>query len=447
MKPQHKETYIFNTSFGKVIALKEDGVIKTKSLRYARSERFQKPLPVEYSGADIPFPDKTPVCPQKLSPLVEKMIGVTPVEEFVPDESTQYLSITRPENFTKNVKLPVVVWIHGGSHEIGCGDLSTADPAEWVKEQNIIVVAVSYRLGLFGFLGGNEKRPPNLGLFDMIEALQWIKSHIEDFGGDADNITMLGQSSGGDAIAHLMISEGVDGLFQRVIIQSAPLGLRHKRQKMSAEFLKKTEIIKDETDVYKMMDDYGQFVPSIMKYGLKAAMPFGTQYGFPPLCNEEESVGKWKANAKKYDVLIGLNNDETAFYLKTSEALNKYFGKGWGLKILDKTVEKTTDLIYGNPAEIFAENHAKGGGNVYLFRIHSRLKDNHIGAPHCIDLPLIFGNEEAWKSSELLKDIPWKNIHEHGKKLRALWAEFARTGKISDQSERPEILTIKKILV
>lgn len=445
MKSQQKETHVFNTRFGIITGLKEKGVIRAKSIRYAHSERFQKPVPADHFVFEKRLQYKTPVCPQKLSPLVEKMIGATPVEEFEPEESTQYLSITRPENIIKNEKLPVVVWIHGGSHEIGCGDLPTADPAEWVKEQNIIVVTVSYRLGLFGFLGGDEKRPPNLGLLDMIEALKWIKTNIADFGGDPENVTLLGQSSGGDAIAHLMISENVDTLFQRVIIQSAPLGLRHKRQKMSAEFLKKTEEVKDEVDVYKMMDDYGKFVPSVIKYGLKAAMPFGTQYGFPPLCREEESVEKWRENAKQYDVLIGLNNDETAFYLKTSEALNKYFGKGFGLKIMDKTVEKTTAFIYGDPARQFAENHAKGGGNVYLFRIHSKLKDNHIGAPHCIDLPLIFGNESAWESSEMLKNIPWERIHEHGKKLRALWAEFARTGKISDQSERPEILKIERI--
>ncbi|AZA78056.1 carboxylesterase/lipase family protein [Chryseobacterium sp. G0186] len=445
MKSLQKETYIFETRVGRIIALKENGVIRAKSIRYARSERYQKPVPVETSVSDITSPDKTPVCPQTLSPLVEKMIGATPVEKFEPDESTQYLSVIRPENIIENEKLPVVVWIHGGSHEIGCGDLPTADAAEWVKEQQIIVVTVSYRLGLFGFLGGDEKRPPNLGLFDMIEALKWIKTNITYFGGDAENITLLGQSSGGDAIAHLMISESIDGLFQRVIIQSAPLGLRHKRQKMFAEFLKKTEEIKDETDVLKMMDDYGKFVPSVMKFGLKAAMPFGPQYGFPPLCKEEESAEKWKDNARKYDVLIGLNNDETAFYLKTSEALNKYFGKGLGLKIMDKTVEKTTEFIYGTPARQFAENLARGGGNVYLFRIHSKLKENTIGASHCIDLPLIFGNETAWKSSEMLKGIPWERIHENGKKIRALWAEFARTGKISDQSERPEILRIQKI--
>ncbi|WP_160135998.1 carboxylesterase family protein [Chryseobacterium sp. c4a] len=445
MKSQQKEIRVFNTSLGTMTGCMEDGIIRVKSIRYARSERFQKPVPVDHFVFESRLEHKTPVCPQKLSPLVEKMIGATPVEEFEPEESTQYLSITLPENILENEKLPVVVWIHGGSHEIGCGDLPTADPSQWVKEQNIIVVTVSYRLGLFGFLGGDEKRPANLGLLDIIEALKWIKTHIADFGGDSDSITLLGQSSGGDAIAHLMISEGVENLFQRAIIQSAPLGLRHKRQKMSAEFLKKTEEIKDEVDVYKMMEDYGKFVPSVMKYGLKAAMPFGTQYGYPPLCKEEESVEKWRENATRYDVLIGFNNDETAFYLKTSEALNKYFGTGLGLKIMDKTVEKTTDIIYGAPARQFAENYAKGGGNVYLFRIHSKLKNNHIGAPHCIDLPLIFGNESAWKSSEMLKDIPWQRIHENGKKLRALWAEFARTGKISDQSEQPEILTIEKI--
>ncbi|WP_278352462.1 carboxylesterase family protein [Chryseobacterium gleum] len=446
MTPNQQDTTVFNTRFGKITALKEEGIIRIKSIRYAYSERFKKPVAVEASLSSIIIsPEKTPVCPQALSPLVEKMIGATPVESFEPDESTQYLSVTRPEIVSENEKLPVVVWIHGGSHEIGCGDLATADPAEWVKEQHIIVVTVSYRLGLFGFLGGDEKRPANLGLLDIIEALKWIKKYIADFGGDENNMTLLGQSSGGDAIAHLMISEGVENLFQRLIIQSAPLGLRHKRQKMFAEFLKKTEVLKDETDVLKMMEEYKTFVPSVIKYGLKAAMPFGTQYGFFPLCKEEESVEMWKKNARKYDVLIGLNNDETAFYLKTSEALNKYFGKGLGLKIMDKTVEKTTEFIYGAPARQFAENLADAGGNVYLFRIHSKLKDNHIGAPHCIDLPLIFGNEAAWKSSELLKNIPWSRIHENGKKLRALWAEFVRTGKIADTSERPEILELRKI--
>jgi para-nitrobenzyl esterase len=140
--------------------------------------------------------------------------------------------------------------------------------------------------------------------------------------------------------------------------------------------------------------------------------------------------------------LLGLNNDETAFYVKTAEeGLYTYLHE----TILDKIVQKTTASIYEIPTNIFAQNYAEGGGNIYQFKIHSKLKNNYLGASHCIDLPFIFENETAWKDSELLKDIPWEHIQENGKKLRSLWAEFAKTGKISEDSERPEILELRKV--
>lgn len=438
---QHKRIHIFHTSFGTISALRENGVIRAKSIRYARSQRFKKPELLEYAE-NHEIRDKTPVCPQNVSPLLDRLIQKTDIEQFEPDESPQFLTITRPEHFNENEKLSVVVWIHGGSYEIGCGDLPTSDPSVWVKEQNIIVVSVSYRLGLFGFLGGNEERPANLGLYDLVAALKWIKKNIRDFGGDPENITLFGQSSGGDAIAHLMISEGTDGLFRRAIIHSAPLGFRINRQKMSNEFFLKTDALKDEPDALKMTADYVSFLPSFRKYGLKTSMPFCTQYGHPPLCREEESMDKWKVNARKYDVLIGSNQDETAFYVKTAQTgIYTYLPH----KILNKIVRRTTESIYEKPAKIFAENIAAGGGNIYQFIIQSTLKNNYIGASHCVDLPLIFENKEAWKSAELLKDVPWEYIRENGKKLRALWAEFARSGSISEDSERPEILKLKKV--
>lgn len=438
---QNTGIHTFHTSSGKIAAIKANGVIKAKSIRYARSERYKKPVPVEEIQSHEIL-NKTPVCPQHISPLLERLIQKTNVDHFEPDESPQFLTVTRPEHMVENETLPVVVWIHGGSYEIGCGDLPTSDPSVWVKEQHIIVVSVSYRLGLFGFLGGNEERPANLGLFDIMESLKWIQKNIHSFGGNPENVTLFGQSSGGDAIAHLMISEGIDGLFKRAIIHSAPLGFRMKRSKMSLEFFRKTDFLKHEKDPLKMVDEYVKFLPSFRKYGLKTSMPFCTQYGFAPLCTEGESLPEWKANAKKYDVLIGSNHDETAFYVKTAqEGLYTYLHE----KILNKIVRKTTESIYEKPTKIFAENYASGGGNIYQFKINSVLKNNYIGASHCADLPLIFENQEAWKSAELLKDVPWKHIQENGKKLRALWAEFARTGKISDHSERPEILELRKV--
>jgi para-nitrobenzyl esterase len=71
-----------------------------------------------------------------------------------------------------------------------------------------------------------------------------------------------------------MISEGVENLFQRVIIQSAPLGFRLKRSKMSLEFFQKTAFLQDEKDPLKMTESYSAFLPSFMKYGLKTSMPF-----------------------------------------------------------------------------------------------------------------------------------------------------------------------------
>lgn len=438
---QNIRTYTFYTPFGKILALKENGIIKAKNIRYARSERYKLPIALA-SSESFEILDKTPICPQHISPFLERLIGKTDVEKFQTDESSQFLSVTRPERLNENEKLPVVVWIHGGSYEIGGGDLPTSDPALWVKEQNIIVVSVTYRLGLFGFLGGDENRPANLGLFDIIESLKWIQKNIQSFGGNPENITLFGQSSGGDAIAHLMISDGVENLFQRAIIQSAPLGFRINRTEMSADFFRKTQFLKDESDVLKMVDQYVSFLPSFRKYGLKTAMPFCTQYGHAPLCNEEESLPKWKENAKKYDVLIGFNADETAFYVKTAEkGIYTYLPK----KILDTIVKVTTKSIYGKPIDIFAENYKEGGGNIYQFKINSTLKNNYIGASHCFDLPLIFENEAEWKSAGLLKDVPWSHIQENGKKIRALWAEFARIGKISNDSDRPEILELRKV--
>ncbi|MBW8524533.1 carboxylesterase family protein [Chryseobacterium chendengshani] len=438
---QHIETHTFRTAFGKILALKQNGIFKAKNIRYAHSERFKRPVAIKPSDSEIIFPEKTPVCPQNISPLLEKMIGKTNLDDFEVDESSQFISVFRPENFNENEKLSVVVWIHGGSYEIGCGDLTTADPIDWVREQNLIVVTVSYRLGIFGFLGGTDERPANLGLFDIIEALKWVKNYISYFGGDAENITLFGQSSGGDAIAHLMVSEGVEGLFKRVIIHSAPLGLRQNRSKMSAEFLMNTKNFNINSDVLEIVEDYKKNTPSFFKYGLKAAMPFGTQYGFPPLCNENEAEEKWKKNAENIDVLIGLNDEETSFYLRASDHINTYLPK----KIIDKTIRSTTEIIYGKPAKDFAESYAKAGGNVYLFRIHPRLSGNQFMGAHAIDLPFIFGNESAWKNAGILNNIPWTYVDENGRKLRKLWAEFAQSGKIANDSERPEILELRKI--
>ncbi len=92
---------------------------------------------------------------------------------------------------------------------------------------------------------------------------------------------------------------------------------------------------------------------------------------------------------------------KTAFYLRTSDRINKFLPK----KIINKAIRSTTEMIYGKPAKEFAENYAKASGNIYLFRIHSKIHNHHFGSAHAFDLPLIFGNETAWKICRIGKKM------------------------------------------
>jgi carboxylesterase type B len=101
-----------------------------------------------------------------------------------------------------------------------------------------LVVTLSYRLGLLGYLGSSSgKRGANLGLTDQVAALEWVRRNISAFGGDASSVTVFGESAGGDAVVHLMATPNAPALFSRAIIQSAPFGIRVGREKMTGKVL------------------------------------------------------------------------------------------------------------------------------------------------------------------------------------------------------------------
>ncbi|MFD2035522.1 carboxylesterase family protein, partial [Belliella marina] len=209
--------------------------------------------------------------------------------------------ITLPKGTTAKDGLPVMVWIHGGSYTSGAGDADVFDVKSLVEEQQVIVVNITYRLGLFGFLGGYLDRPANLGLLDMVAALRWIKTNIRSFGGNIDNITLFGQSAGADAIAHLMIAKDVDGLFHRVIIQSAPFGIGRNREKMTQAMKVHAAEIPDGISAGKVLEYQSKVSNAASKFGLKGAMPFALQYGHDPLPKEADIDEAWSRVATKYE--------------------------------------------------------------------------------------------------------------------------------------------------
>jgi para-nitrobenzyl esterase len=146
-------------------------------------------------------------------------------------------------------KRPVMVWLHGGGFAYGSGGSSYFDGTNLAGKQDVVVVTLNSRLNVFGFLylcdvgGPKYANSGNLGMLDIVAALEWVRDNIAAFGGDPGNVTLLGQSSGGGAVSTLMAMPAAKGLFHRAVVQSGTTvlkGIPRDRATRSAEtFLEK----------------------------------------------------------------------------------------------------------------------------------------------------------------------------------------------------------------
>lgn len=125
-----------------------------------------------------------------------------------------------------NERRPVMVWIHGGALTRGAGSLPIYD-GESLALKGVVVVTINYRLGVFGFLAHPEltresghDSSGNYGLLDQIAALQWVRRNIAAFGGDAQRVTIFGESAGSWSVNYLMAASLATGLFHRAIGES-----------------------------------------------------------------------------------------------------------------------------------------------------------------------------------------------------------------------------------
>ena len=152
-------------------------------------------------------------------------------KEFFPvnlpmSEDCLYLNVWTP-SLSLDEKCPVMVWIHGGAYVAGCGHEMEFDGEAFCK-RGVILVTINYRLGIFGYFAHKELSREsdkgvsgNYGLLDQIFALKWVKDNIHAFGGDADNVTVFGQSAGGGSVQSLVCSPLASDLFHKAIVQSA----------------------------------------------------------------------------------------------------------------------------------------------------------------------------------------------------------------------------------
>jgi len=139
-------------------------------------------------------------------------------------ENCLYLNVYSPD---PGGKAPVMVWIHGGGLMSGSGGSALYTGDRLAAAQDVVVVTINYRLGVFGFLAHPGFREEDsdgsvggYGMMDQIAALKWVRQNIAAFGGDPDNVTIFGESAGGWSVCQLMASPAAKGLFHRAIQQS-----------------------------------------------------------------------------------------------------------------------------------------------------------------------------------------------------------------------------------
>ena len=219
---------VVSTKNGKLRGFEDDGICCFRGIAYAHARRFHEPEDLmDWDGVRDAL-DYQRICPDMHADLV----GYMPEDQLLfprrlwsMSEDCQNLNIWTP-GINDSGKRPVMVWLHGGGYFAGSAlDLCAYDGWEFAHRQDIVVVTVNHRLNMLGFMDLSEYSAKYvhsgiLGILDLVAALKWIRDNIAAFGGDPENVTIIGQSGGGGKVATLMQMPAADGLYHQAIIQS-----------------------------------------------------------------------------------------------------------------------------------------------------------------------------------------------------------------------------------
>lgn len=220
---------VAKTQYGKVRGFVDGGVFTFKGIPYGQTTAAENRwLPAK---PPTPWADEYPAliyganCPQTLHPWTS--IEQTFLQDW--DDGWQSEDMLKVNIWTPDLtaRLPVMFYIHGGGYSFGSSyELPSHEGAQMARHHNVVQVSVNHRLNILGFfdvseIGGSRyEDSANVGMTDLVAALQWVRENIENFGGDPDRIMIYGQSGGGSKVTTLMGMPSAAGLFHRAAAQS-----------------------------------------------------------------------------------------------------------------------------------------------------------------------------------------------------------------------------------
>jgi para-nitrobenzyl esterase len=367
-------------------------------------------------------------------------------------EDCLYLNVWTTAKQTDK-KLPVMVFIYGGNNQGGW----SYEPnylGDKLASKEVVVVSIAYRLHVFGFmahpeLSAEENNPsPNYALLDQIEALRWIKNNIDAFGGDANNVTLFGESAGGANIGYLMLSPLAEGLFHQVIRQSGSFEINYRDTLANeqqygvalANTLKATSLaqlrdipadrVLQAAEAYYLQDDSNQ--ERLNFYGIK------DNYVLPDHVDTLYQQQKFLP----VNVLLGSNADEKLMYSQTDPSaddidqfITQYYKADSHQDVqslishLPNNRHKLAELKDAQQQHCTAQQQASaisdaGHNSAYLYyfnQARAGVGYQRVGVYHGAELPYVFNTHDDWLPTNTSDATTTELIMDY-------WVNFAKTG-------------------
>ena len=464
-------TPVVQTDKGQIQGLEQDGVDAFLGIRYAAApvgdRRFQPPTAPEAwrgiadaTGMGAPCMQLYTPSGPRTSGLTRQIQGIFPTlsESKIDNEDCLFLNVWTPDASTGS--RPVMVWFHGGGYDYGSGGWPAYNGRNLAEHGDVVVVTVNHRLNAFGYLNLAEKfgedfaASGNVGNLDLVRSLEWVRDNIAAFGGDPDNVTIMGESGGGSKVSHLMAMPAADGLFHKAIVQSGP-GVISGKPGEAAEYAAAILEAAGVETVEQLRALPAEDLIAAIRKATPARAGFGQGPRFGPIADgtivpRDPFLPTAPEQSRDIPLMIGYNKDEMTLFL----AAQPWFGliddaaldgmvRGMGEEAVatvaayrkmhpDYSPTHIASAAMGarfvRGTYLLADQQSRSAdAPVFVYRLtwETPVGDGILKSPHTLDIPLMFDNVDM--SAALVGT--GEDAQVMGRMMSDAWIAFARTGR------------------
>ncbi len=389
--------------------------------------------------------------------LIQAVLAV--VGQSSESEDCLFLNVRAPEVAAE--PLPVMVWLHGGGHQMGSGSFPAYN-TNVLPKRGSVVVTINYRLGIFGFLAHPELSREsthdvsgNYGMLDQVAALEWVRDNISAFGGDPNNVTIFGESAGAHSVGQLLASPLAAGLFHRAIAQSGSGAHQNLHLRKNAPGFASAEStgveVADGRDLASLRAMNSSEISVLWRVDdgrTKAFHPCVDGWVLPKSVSETFARGEQLA----VPLLVGSNSDEGQMFFGAkspwrsplpevpgpitsvadyrervtdafgadAETILSYYAAGSDSEIRDAAQRLFGDSYFVGNGVFLAAAMRKVGQPAFLYYFSRPTPNTDYGALHAGEIDFVFDGARIFP--EVDGDVELKSL------VADYWVNFARSG-------------------